>query len=585
MQKLKHILSVVSIVFAVVAATFFPAGVQAQGGESPTTPTGFPSQYGEGPWSAGAAKRLNAEYTAAIKDCSNPSLECLVHHVASYLFIEMTNSIIYPAGPPDANGVRSIPGGSLNTTSPVADQSTSNRTGGMVGGLLQLTGEMYRYPVAHTGTYVADVLNSAHIATPVQAQGVGFAALDPVLTLWKTFRNVAYLFFVVVFIAIGFMIMLRQKVGGQNYITAQQAIPNVIVSLLFVTFSYAIAGFMIDLMYLSMFMIIGLFPASFLQVTNNGQMTNILDMSIVDLGGALFQQSNIGVLNGVGYDVVSNFLTSLEVSEAINSIVTPVGGITLSLVLAIAILISIFRLFFELLKSYASILTSVITSPIYLMMGALPNNNQFFPWLKDLVANLSAFPTVLLIMVMFQNFTIEGSVARTQGGFLPPFLLGRGQTGAIASLMGLALLLALPEIVKEVKTKLGAREGIGTKIAGWAANRAKQGWEGGELIPGIAATNTARLPLIGGIAGSGKNALKTGGLVAGTAASAGLGAVGSTIVNVGGKGNTTRGLVGGGSWFARNYLKRIDYPYFQNWQKKANDAAAEKKKNGAAKPK
>ncbi len=472
MRKLKYILSVFCIVFGLVALVA-PVFVHADVGDESTADAG--------PWSATNAKRLEAEYIAAIKDCSNPSLECLVHYVSTYLAIEMTNSILFPQGAPGPAAMNGESG------TPVAD-STTQPSSGLVNGLLHVSSLMYQYPVAHSTTYVADVFNSAHIATTAQAQGVGFAALDPVLTLWKTFRNIAYLFFVIIFIVIGFMIMLRRQVNGQTALTAQQAIPGVIVSLLFVTFSYAIAGFMIDLMYLSMFMIIGLFPATF---ALDG--ANIIDFNILELADALFRQTNVLDLgNNAGIDIVSNFMTSLQVSEAVANVTGVVGGLTLSLVLAIAILIAVFRLFFELLRSYAGVLMSVITSPIYLMMGALPNNSQFMPWLKDLVANLSVFPTVLLIVVLFQTFAAEGSVARTQGGFLPPFLLGRGQTGAIASLMGLALILALPEIVKEVKTKIGAREGIGTKIAGWATNRAKQGWSGGELIPGLAATNTGK---------------------------------------------------------------------------------------------
>ena len=54
------------------------------------------------------------------------------------------------------------------------------------------------------------------------------------------------------------MIMFRSKVG-QAAITVQQAIPSILIALLAVTFSYAIAGFLIDLMYLMMYMLAGLF--------------------------------------------------------------------------------------------------------------------------------------------------------------------------------------------------------------------------------------------------------------------------------------------------------------------------------------
>ena len=38
-------------------------------------------------------------------------------------------------------------------------------------------------------------MESAHIIPKAQAQGLGFASLDPILEGWKQFRNVAYLFF------------------------------------------------------------------------------------------------------------------------------------------------------------------------------------------------------------------------------------------------------------------------------------------------------------------------------------------------------------------------------------------------------
>ena len=114
-------------------------------------------------------------------------------------------------------------------------------------------------PPASAQTYLADVMESAHIIPKAQAQGLGFSALDPILNVWKIFRNVAYLFFVIIFLIAGFMIMFRQKISGQAVVTAQQALPGVIVALIFVTFSYAIAGFLIDLMYLLMYLMIGMF--------------------------------------------------------------------------------------------------------------------------------------------------------------------------------------------------------------------------------------------------------------------------------------------------------------------------------------
>ena len=120
------------------------------------------------------------------------------------------------------------------------------------------------------------------------------------------------------------------------------------------------------------------------------------------------------------------------------------GGLTLSLVLAIAVLIGSVKLFFELLRSYATVVLAVVTAPIMLMLGAIPGRNAFMPWVKTIAGNLLPFPTILMVLVMYYKFT-DGTV-REGGGFMPPFLLGSGQGGTIVAIMGLAIILATPEV-------------------------------------------------------------------------------------------------------------------------------------------
>ena len=149
--------------------------------------------------------------------------------------------------------------------------------GSAVGTLASLIGGMYANPPASTHTYVADLLDSAHVVQLAQAQGLGFSALSPILETWKVFRNLAYLFFILLFLTIGFAIMFRRKLGGQTAITAQQAIPRIIMALVFVTFSYAIAGFLIDLMYIFMFLLLVVFEKL-------GNQTEFIGSNFLQLG-------------------------------------------------------------------------------------------------------------------------------------------------------------------------------------------------------------------------------------------------------------------------------------------------------------
>ena len=464
----------------------------------------------ETPWKPSTDSIEFQSYRDAVESdgCMTPSLECLVRQTFRFAALEFVNSTLYTEFRPnfDSNAPAQIPFDPNNPTQ-VGTKSSQN---GILVGMGSLIGQMYEYPAANTSLYIADLMDSAYITPQVQAQGLGFSSLNPILELWKAFRNIAYMFFVVIFIVIGFMIMFRQRVGGQAAITAQQAIPSVIISLILVTFSYAIAGFMIDLMYIIMFLIIGIFG----QTLPTGS-ANLIDMTILEVMGELFKTSRVA-----NADIVSNLFGSLIENETIEGFLSIAGGITLTFVLAIAILIGTVKLFFELLKSYASVVLSVVVSPIILMTGAIPGKNPVVPWLKDLVGNLLPFPVVLLVLVIFYQFSnLTG--AGNEGGFIPPFLIARGQAGAISSLMGLALILALPEIVKDAKKGL-VKEGFGSMVFNSATDSLKQGWKGGEIIPGVAGSNTANLPYIGKYAGSGKAALKST-LTAGAAVGAGVG--------------------------------------------------------------
>ena len=62
----------------------------------------------------------------------------------------------------------------------------------------RLIGALYNNPPASADLYVADLMHSFNIAQPAYAQGLGFSSLSPILTGWKIFRNIAYVFFVLI---------------------------------------------------------------------------------------------------------------------------------------------------------------------------------------------------------------------------------------------------------------------------------------------------------------------------------------------------------------------------------------------------
>lgn len=316
-------------------------------------------------------------------------------------------------------------------------------------------------PPASSQTYVADLLQNAKIIPQAQAQGLGFAALDPILETWKSFRNVAYLFFVVIFLIIGFMIMFRTKLG-QAAITVQQAIPNIIIAMLAVTFSYAIAGFLIDLMYLSMYMLTALFKEG----------SDLISGNIFTLVGTMFYRFGENVRN-----TMDSLMDGLLGSGMIAGALKWLSSLSAVVIIGLAILIGVFKIFFELLKSYIAIILQVVFAPIILMVGAIPGKNTFLSWIKNLVGNLIMWPLLLTCLLVNRMLTTgQYTESETQiGGFMPPFLIGTGQSAVFPALVAIGILLVIPEIMKEAKKKLGVEDGIMGSLAGSALKQAKQG--------------------------------------------------------------------------------------------------------------
>ena len=125
---------------------------------------------------------------------------------------------------------------------------------------------LYAHPPASTYAFVKDMGQSlGFIPKSAYAQGVGFSGLTQLLPMWKAFRNIAYLLLAIFMIVIGFLVMFRKKIDPKTVVTVQNALPNIVVTLLLITFSYAIVGVLIDFMYLFI-----MIAVSILQPISNG---------------------------------------------------------------------------------------------------------------------------------------------------------------------------------------------------------------------------------------------------------------------------------------------------------------------------
>jgi len=129
---------------------------------------------------------------------------------------------------------------------------TPNKLGGLVGMSTDMIAGLYR-PVTSSDVYFKDVASNFGIvkqANAYKAPANGWEGLRPILEIWKVVRNAAYFVLILAFIFIGLAIMLRVKIDPRTVMTIQNQIPRIIVSIILITFSYAIAATMIDFMWI-----------------------------------------------------------------------------------------------------------------------------------------------------------------------------------------------------------------------------------------------------------------------------------------------------------------------------------------------
>ncbi len=393
---------------------------------------------------------------------------------------------------------------------------------GAIGTTINLTARVLEHGPASSMEYVAYLKDSfSHPlgVQPAYAQGLGFSSLSPVLGLWKVFRNLAYFFFVIIFLAVGFLIMFRSKIGGQTAVTVQQALPKIVVALLLVTFSYAIAGLMIDLMYLIIYLMIGLFS-----IGNSGQLSTstltsiAFEKNIFENGINFITQGVAGnVATAIGSVVVNILNFDQGVLASAQGLVQGGVSIIAFLVIAIAILVNLFRIFFALIKAYAMIFILVIFAPIQLMIGALPGQNTFSAWIRALAENLAVFPVLILLIFIanwfafgpsFQGATGAGGI----GGFSAPQLGSNQGLGApIAfALIQFGILALIPQAMEIAKGAVSGKFNI--DVGKSVGDFASKGFKGGELIPGVGFTHLGGLSQIPGYARVGSNTGKESGI-------------------------------------------------------------------------
>lgn len=356
----------------------------------------------------------------------------------------------------------------------------------------QPTADVYQHLAQE---WVPGYEDSAANSVYAQESGYDFILNLGVAPIWEGLRNIAYLAFIVVLVASGFMIMIRKKIGGQVTMTVFNTIPEVIISLILATFSFAIAGFILNIGSILSGVIPGLLGLTASEVV-------VIDGPLSLIGSFFSGGSSTGSLSGtLGTVIISGLIAGVSAMIAsggtavlILPAVIAIASFLVALIgLAIIFIVAMasFRVFATVLMAYMSIIMDTLLAPIYMVISALPGKASIRgDWMRKLFKSTLVFPIVTLL-IHVGLFIVKNDLDLTfpkglTGGDLGTSVAPAGVIGLILTRsIVLYLFFLAAEAPKIIDDWIEVKGGKG--IAGALQSAAKNGF--------------GKIPLIGGFFG------------------------------------------------------------------------------------
>ncbi|HUV42832.1 MAG TPA: hypothetical protein VMY36_02885 [Patescibacteria group bacterium] len=286
-------------------------------------------------------------------------------------------------------------------------EQNQNQTG-MIRTIGSFIAYIYATPPASGIQYLASIGEKLRVVKPTYAQeDTGFERMADYLPLWKTFRNITYVFFVLILVFMGFAIMFRVKINPQTVITIQSALPKVVIGLILITFSYAIVGLMIDFMWVFTNLIIFTFKHIPDTDPNFPQWLSRLITAQAVTDASHLAAGIFIILLGPAFATFLTFTIITSTPTIITSIILwPISpmiiglNVTILFLLAIIFLIIYIRILWALLKAYVMVVLHLIFAPFEILVGILPGSNAISSWFRNLIANLVVLPATIAMIFL-----------------------------------------------------------------------------------------------------------------------------------------------------------------------------------------
>jgi hypothetical protein len=333
-------------------------------------------------------------------------------------------------------------------------------------------------PSISANAYVAHMRQGFDPASTAYAQqigGSGVGVIQPVLNLWLVIRNFSYLLFIVIFLAVGFMIMFRQKLNPQTVITVQSALPSLVIGLILVTFSYFISALIIDFTYVAMWLVANIFKQAGSNIVTNidyiVQQGSIFSLwhTFTQGGDTLHNEITVPLMNGTESllnfsrtpDSLSNAPQQITAfgdiaAKIFGTIIGGIAGVLIGAIVMIALFVQLMRLLYSLITSYISILVVTVMSPLIILWASVPGQGKKMDlWWRNILGNIMVFPAVFATF-LFAGFFLSNTKAEDFQQTLP-FFAGL-PIGLLKSMIGFGILLGITSIPGTVKSAFGVKD-------------------------------------------------------------------------------------------------------------------------------
>ncbi|MBI4097024.1 MAG: hypothetical protein HY428_01245 [Candidatus Levybacteria bacterium] len=423
----------------------------------------------------------------------------------------------------------------LGYVNPQADKQDYAKPGGAMGFMTDMIGMTYTKPfgaseyVSHLASNFG-IVRSAIAQEPINetSQGEGFSRFKYLFSLFVMTRNVAYMLLVIFFVIIGLAIMLRVKIDPRTVMTIQNQLPKIVVGILLITFSYAIAGAMVDLMWVGTYFSVNTLTEkdtacalrangtekpgdqTFGEAVTNSLLDNplsfvnnifgdttgcagsfdgisglawgvgttigdILGRSLMDaIGlGAPDGECNFGFL-GIGGDVGACF------QRGIFGFLKYAIGLVAFLILFISLLISLIKIWFLLIKAYIQVILDVIIAPLWIVMGLIPGSSLGFgSWFRHLMAHLLVFPAAAIMFIFARILAISIANDPTGNTFIPPLVGNPNIADNMSMIIAVGFIFITPDMLNILRDAI--KSAPVSKYGGNISRRAAGGAGGGAL--------------------------------------------------------------------------------------------------------